>query len=298
MTYSIVARDGDTGELGVAVQSCMFAAGAVVPCARAGVGAVATQAFAEAAYGPWCLDAVQAGASASSALDAARERDPLPVLRQVGLVAADGRTAAFTGELCVDHAGHVTGDGYSVQANIMASPYVWPAMADAFASSHGPLARRLLAALEAGEAAGGDARGRMSAAILVVAGEAPELPAGGTVTNLRVDHSDDPLGELAALLDAADAYAGFHRGVDQLAGGDPAGALGTVNRALELLPGDRNLRFLHAGALFGTGSDDAGGRELHALVAEAPSWELVVRGFAAKGLVALPDGVTVDDLLD
>ena len=129
MTYSIVARDPATGELGVAVQTCMFAVGSVVPWARAGVGAVATQAIAEAAYGPRCLDALANGATASEALAAAQAADPMAALRQVGVVGADGTAAATTGELCIDHAGDVLGDGFAVQANMMSTAAVWPAMA-------------------------------------------------------------------------------------------------------------------------------------------------------------------------
>jgi uncharacterized Ntn-hydrolase superfamily protein len=160
VTYSIVARDPQTGLLlGVAVQTAMFAAGASVPWARAGVGAVAAQAIAEPAYGPRCLDAIQAGASAQAALAQAQAADEAALLRQVGVVAADGSVAAMTGEWCIDHAGHLLGDGFAVQANMMASPAVWPAMAEAFGQSPEPFPRRLLAALEAGQAAGGDAPG-------------------------------------------------------------------------------------------------------------------------------------------
>src|SRR5262245_37318528 len=156
MTYSIVARDPETGQLGVGVQTCMFAVGAMVPWARAGVGAVASQAVAEPAYGPRCLDALADGGTAATALDAAAAADPIAALRQVGVVGADGSVAASTGELCIDHAGHQLGDGFAVQGNMLRSPEVWPAMAAAFVDATGPLAQRLLAALFAGEAAGGD----------------------------------------------------------------------------------------------------------------------------------------------
>ena len=121
----------------------MFAVGSIVPSARAGVGGVATQAIAESAYGPWCLDALATGASAADALAAAQRSDPMPVLRQVGVVGADGTAAAATGELCIDHTGHFVGDGFAVQANMMSSREVWPAMASAFTASSGPLAQRL-----------------------------------------------------------------------------------------------------------------------------------------------------------
>jgi uncharacterized Ntn-hydrolase superfamily protein len=139
MIYSIVARDPASGALGVAVQSCYFAVGAVIPWARPGVGAVATQAFTDPGYGPRCLEALAAGASAAEALDKAAAADPAAFLRQVGVVAADGGVAATTGAGCIDHAGHIAGDGFAVQANMMASPAVWPAMADAYTSAAGPL---------------------------------------------------------------------------------------------------------------------------------------------------------------
>jgi Family of unknown function (DUF1028) len=161
---------------------------------------------------------------------------------------------------------------------------VWGAMASAFESSTGRLSRRLLSALEAGEAAGGDARGRMSAALLVVEGNVPPQPGGGTVVDLRVDRSQDPLGELARLLDAADAFSGFDRATDQLFGGDPTAALATIE----------NLRLVRAGALLASGATDAGVAELRALVADRPTWEVIVRGFADKGLMTLPEGLSID----
>lgn len=294
MTYSIVARDATTGALGVAVETAMFGAGSIVPWARAGVGAVATQAIAEVAYGPRCLDSIAAGATASAALAAAQAEDPLVALRQVGVVAADGSSAAATGDLCIDHAGQIVGDGFSVQGNMLASPDVWPAMAERFRSSTGPLAHRLLDALAAGEEAGGDARGRMSAAIVVVDGELPTTPDGGTLVDLRVDRSDDPLHDLRELLRARDAYADFERAVDQLFGGNPAGAIEAVGRGLALLPQEENLRFVRAGALMASGSTEAGLTELGSLVAGRSTWAIVIRSFAEHGLVAVPEGVDLD----
>lgn len=297
MTYSIVARDNATGQLGVAVQTAMFAVGAVVPWARPGVGAVATQAMGEPAYGPRCLDALASGSNASEALAAAQAEDAMAVLRQVGVVGADGSVASTTGSMCIDHAGDSVGDGFAVQANMMSTPDVWPAMASEFAGSSGPLARRLLATLVAGEAAGGDARGVMSAALVVVDGVPPSQPGTGTIVDLRVDRSADPLGDLSRLLDAGDAFAGFNCAVDQLMAGDPGTALGTVDDALVLLPDEENLQFVRAGALMASGATDAGVAELRALIASHPSWEVIVRSFAGKGLVALPDGLSIDAVL-
>ncbi|HEY7071907.1 MAG TPA: DUF1028 domain-containing protein [Acidimicrobiales bacterium] len=297
MTYSIVARDPATGELGIAVQTCFFGVGSIVPWARPGVGAVATQAMAEKAYGPRCLDALEAGVDAEEALGRAQGLDPMAVVRQVAVIGTSGGPAVATGQMCFDHAGHVVGDSYSAQANMISTPDVWGAMASEYEQASGPLARRLFAALEAGEAAGGDARGRMSAALLVVQGQPSDEPGGGVVVDLRVDRSDDPLGELGALLDAADAFAAYERASDQLFGGDPGAALRTIDQGLGLLPGEENLRFLRCGALVASGAVDDGVAELRALVAGRPSWEVIVRSFAGKGLLALPVGMTIDDAL-
>jgi uncharacterized Ntn-hydrolase superfamily protein len=295
VTYSIVARDPESGALGVAVQTCMFAVGAVVPWARPGVGVVASQAISESAYGPRCLDAIDAGVTAADALATAQAADPMALLRQVGVVAADGSAAAMTGDWCIDHAGHVVGDGFAVQANMMASERVWSAMADTYVESTGPFARRLVATLDAGQAAGGDARGVMSAVLVVVSGERGD-PWEGRLVDLRVDRSEDPLGALHALLDASDAYQRFGRAVDALFGGDADASLAHLDDALALLPDEENLRFLRNGALLARGDVDAARAELHALLARRPTWEIVVRSFAAKGLFALPASTSVDAL--
>ena len=297
MTYSIVARDDATGHLGVAVQSCMFGAGSTVPWVRAGVGVVASQAMGDPSCGPRCLDAMARGASARQALDEVLEEDSIAALRQVGAVAADGTAAARTGHFCIDHAGHVVGDGFAVAANMMSAPDVWPAMATAFTEESGSLDRRMLSALVAAEAAGGDARGRMSAALLVVDGRGPLVPGTGTLVDLRVDRSDDPLGDLARLLDAREAYAAFNAGVNELFGGHADAALESVDAGLRTLPNEENLRLIRAGALMATGSIDEGIAEVRSLIADRPTWEVIVRSFARKGLLTLPNGVTINSVL-
>lgn len=169
-TYSIVARDVETGQLGVAVQSHYFSVGSIVTWAEAGVGAVATQSIADPAYGKLGLDLMRAGKSAPDTLAGLVASDPMSAVRQVGIIDAHGRVAAHTGALAIAEAGHITGDGFAVQANMMLRPTVWPAMAEAYKSARGGLVDRLLGALDAAEAEGGDIRGRQSAAMLVVAG--------------------------------------------------------------------------------------------------------------------------------
>lgn len=293
MTYSIVARDPASGALGVAVHSCFFNVGAIVPFTRPGVGAVATQAFADPTYGPRCLDALAAGASAAEALDKASAADPAAFLRQVGVVGTDGSVAATTGAGCIDHAGHITGDGFTVQANMMASPSVWPAMADAYVSATGPLPHRLLAALNAAQTAGGDARGVMSAALVVVGA----APSDGRLVDLRVDRSSDPLGDLTRLLNASNAYDRYNRAADELLGGDVQAALADLDAGLTILPGEPNLQFLRAAALLARGDIDPGRHQLRSLLASYPTWEIIVRGFADKGLLPLPAMTSIDALI-
>jgi uncharacterized Ntn-hydrolase superfamily protein len=239
-TYSIVARDPATGELGVAVQSHWFSVGPIVPWARPGVGAVATQANAEVSYGPRGLELMAGGLEAAAALEQLLAEDPAASTRQVAMLDAGGRVAVHTGQSCIPFAGHVTADGVSCQANIMASETVWPAMLEAYRHHDGPLRDRLLAALDAAEAEGGDIRGRQSAAILVV-------PANGeswdTVVELRVEDHPDPLSELRRLADLDEAYALASR-ADELAGrGDHDGAAQAFQRASELAPDNHELLF-------------------------------------------------------
>ena len=294
MTYSIVARDPESGQFGVAVQTCWFAVGAIVPWAIAGVGAVATQAMVEVSYGPKCLDRLLAGAGADEALAAVRAEDEGAAVRQVAVIDGDGAVSAHTGDLCIDHAGHHVGRQYSVQANMMASPAVWPAMAEAWETGAGPFPRRLLAVLRAAEAAGGDARGRMSAALLVVDGARHDQRWEGMAVDVRVDHHDQPLDEIERLLGAAEAFDHCDRAEQELFGGDPAAALREVDLALDRLPGDENARFMRAAALLTSGQFDQGREALQALVAGRPSWAVVIRSFALSGQLPLPAGFDLD----
>ncbi len=297
MTYSIVARDPQTGELGVAVQTCMPAVGSVVPWARAGVGAVATQAMSEIAHGFRCLDAMAAGSSAADALASSLALDSGAALRQVGVVDAHGRATAHTGALCIDHAGAQAGPGFSVQANMMSSDAVWPAMADAYESATGTLAERMLAALDAAQAAGGDARGTMSAALLVVAGEPAADPRAGVLLDMRVDDHDAPLAELRRLLTIRSAYKAYWRATDAVLAGNVDLARSEIDTALAALPSDENFRFLQAGVLLFSGQIDDARDITRALIAQRPGWETIIRSFAAKGMLALPEGLDIESLL-
>ena len=255
--------------MGVAVQSHWFSVGSVVSWARAGVGAVATQSVAEPAYGPDALDRMAGGDAAPEALRVLLEHDENARVRQVACVDAAGRIGAHTGPDCIPFASHVTGDGFSCQANMMARETVPTAMAHAFASASGDLAERLVIALEAAEAEGGDVRGRQSAALLVV-------PADGeawhTRVDLRVEDHADPIGELRRVLALQRAY-DLAGEADELMGSgrfEEAGEL--YRRASDLAPSSDELLFW-AGLAIAHGGDLAGGADAVRRAAEVkPSW--------------------------
>jgi uncharacterized Ntn-hydrolase superfamily protein len=206
MTFSIVARDPATGDLGVAVQSKFLAVGAVVPWARAGVGAVATQSFANVAYGPDGLALLERGSSAVDALAILVRADALREQRQAGIVDAHGGSAAHTGRSCFAWAGDRTGEGYAAQGNILAGPGVVDALVDTYVAGGRPFPELLVACLAAADAAGGDRRGRQSAALLVVREGAGYGGANDRWIDLRVDDHPDPIGELGRLLDVSRLY--------------------------------------------------------------------------------------------
>jgi uncharacterized Ntn-hydrolase superfamily protein len=275
MTYSIVARDPATGELGVAVQSHWFSVGPIVPWARPGVGAVATQANAEVSYGPRALELLECGLDPEQALARLLAEDPGAAGRQVAVVDASGRVAAHTGALCIPFAGHVAGDGVSCQANLMASERVWPAMIDAFAAAAGTLASRLFAALEAGERSGGDVRGRQSAAILVV-------PARGepwrSLVSLRVEDHPEPLEELGRLLALHDAYAIAGRADELVNEGRHDEASRLYQQASALAPTSHELLFWAGLGAAQAGDLDRGLADVRAAIDMHPGWrELLAR---------------------
>ncbi|MEP0547471.1 MAG: DUF1028 domain-containing protein [Rhodothermales bacterium] len=234
-TYSIVARDAATGQLGVAVQSHWFSVGSIVPWAEAGVGAVATQSFVEPAYGPLGLELMRMGRSAQQALDALTSTDEGEAVRQVAFVDADGNVAVHTGSNAIAAAGHRTGDGYSVQANMMENATVWDAMAEAYERSEGDLAERLLAALEAAQAEGGDIRGKQSAALVVVRAESTGKPWLDRVFDLRIEDHPEPIAELRRLVGLQRAYQHLNAGDEHVTQGDIEAAMASYAAAMELV---------------------------------------------------------------
>lgn len=271
-TFSIVARDAATGDMGVAVQSHWFSVGSAVPFAEAGVGAVATQSFVDSSYGPLGLDLMRAGRSAPEALAGLLAADPGREVRQVAMVDAKGRVAAHTGAKCIPAAGQETGDQFSVEANLMENDKVWPAMAKAFRAARGDLAERMLAALDAAQSVGGDIRGMQSAAILIVKGTSTGRPWADTVFNLRVEDSPEPLKELRRLVQLQRAYNHASAGDDFTAAGKLDEALKEYAQAAKLAPQVQELPYWEAVALASNGHLDEALPIFKAVFAKEPRW--------------------------
>ncbi len=286
-TYSIVARDPATGQLGVAVQSHWFSVGALVPWAEAGVGAVATQSFVDASYGPLGLSLLKAGRSAPDALAGLLAADGGRDVRQVAMIDAAGRVASHTGARCVEAAGHHVGKDYSVQANMMRSASVWPAMAKAFEETRGDLAERMLAALEAAEAAGGDIRGKQSAALIVVSGNPTGRPWQDRLFDLRVEDSPAPLPELRRLVTLARAYALMNEGDLAVERKDDAAALKAYSAAQAIVPGNAEMTYWTAVSLVGMGRIDEALPLFRKVFAIDRSWAEMTPRLPKSGL--LPD---------
>jgi len=273
-TYSIVAHDPRTGECGVAVQSHWFSVGSVVTWGRAGVGAVATQSLADPGYGPRLLDALAAGEEPEAALQRLVAADEQGRFRQVACVRADGAIAVHTGPDCIAFAGHATGDGFSTQANMMATERVWGAMAEAFSGSEGPLRRRLMTALDAAEGAGGDARGRQSAALLVVPAKGEEWDR----FELRVEDHAEPLEELRRLIGVREAYDLAEQADEAMGEGRHEDAARFGAQALELAPDNHELLFWAGLGIAQSGDLDQGAEMVRRAIGLQPGWrELIGR---------------------
>jgi uncharacterized Ntn-hydrolase superfamily protein len=286
-TFSIVARDPQTGEIGVAVQSHWFSVGSTVPWAEAGVGAVATQSFVEPSYGKRGLELMREGRSAPDALKALLAEDDARDVRQVAMIDAQGRVLAHTGAKNIPDAGHVVGTNYSVQANLMINDKVWPAMSRAFEATKGDLAERMLAALEAGQHAGGDIRGRQSAALIVVTGKPSGKPWADRVFDLRVDDSEEPLKELRRLVTLQRAYNHMNAGDLAVERKDNEGALEHYSAASQLVPNNAEMMYWHAVALVNMNRVEESLPLFARVFAQDPNWATLTPRLAKVGL--LPD---------
>ena len=285
-TYSIVARDPATGEMGVAVQSHWFSVGSVVTWAEAGVGAIATQSFIDPGYGFRGLALMRGGMNAPDTLDQLVKGDEQRTGRQVAMVDASGRVSAYTGASAIAAAGQHIGTGYSVQANMMANDRIWPAMSRAFESATGDLADRMLAALDAADAAGGDMRGRQSAALIVVTAKGTGRPWVGAdrTFDLRVDDHPDPLKELRRLVRLQRAYAHANRGDELMTEKKVDAALEEYKAASRLAPEILELPFWHAVTLASIGREADAAPIFKAVFAKEPIWADLLTRLPAAGL--------------
>ncbi len=253
-TYSIVAYDKETGQLGAAVQSHWFSVGFLVPWVEAEVGAVATQSFVEVSYGPLGLEIMKTGKSAEQALSALVSADENEDVRQVAMVDAQGHAAVHTGKNCIPEAGHFIGDGFSCQANLMLKDTVWDAMAEAFLNTKGKLADRLVAALEAAQYEGGDIRGKQSAALVVVSGKSSGIWWKDRIYDLRIEDHPTPVQELKRLLRLNKAYNHMNRGDEYLTENKIEDAMKAYTRAMEMYPDNAEMIFWPAVTLAATGN--------------------------------------------
>ncbi len=285
-TYSIVAHDPATGQLGVAVQSHWFSVGSIVTWAEAGVGVVATQSFVDPAYGPRGLELMKSGLTAEQALSALVEVDDGRAVRQVAFVDSVGNVAAHTGATCIESAGQHVGETYSVQANMMLNDSIVPAMAEAYESAEGDLAERLMRALEAAQAAGGDIRGRQSAAVLIVKGESTGRPWADRVLELRIEDHPQPLVELRRLLTVQRAYEHMNAGDVAVEHGDLKLAMAEYGAAAELLPDSLEVQYWAAIALATSGEVERSLPMFRSVFNADPNWVELTRRLHKPGIIS------------
>ncbi|MFN8458792.1 MAG: DUF1028 domain-containing protein [Anaerolineae bacterium] len=289
-TYSIVARDPATGDMGVAVQSHWFSVGSLVTWAEAGVGAIATQAFVNASFGPHGLELLRLGLSAPEAVNTLIAADDGREVRQLAIVDSQGQVAAHTGRNCIPAAGHHLGDNYAVQANLMLNEQVWPAMAAAFESSRGPLAERLVATLAAAQAVGGDIRGQQSAALLVVSGVSTGEIWQDRLIELRIEDHPQPVTELQRLLQIHRAYEYMNRGDEAMERNDVAGALEAYRLAEALYSDNPEMKFWHAVSLANAGQVKAALPMFQEIFSQDRLWASLLARLPAVGLLRITPG--------
>lgn len=252
-TYSIVAMDPESGEMGVAVQSHWFSVGSIVAWGEAGVGVVATQSFVNPSFGPRGLALLKRGKTANQVVEALIASDEGRDVRQLAVLSVDGSAAAYTGKNCIPGAGHVVGDNYSVQANLMMNDKIWSAMSEAFENAEGSLAQRMITALEAAQNAGGDIRGKQSASILIVKGKSTGKIWEDRLIDLRVEDHSDPVKELKRLLRVHRAYEHMNNGDLAVELGDMPLAMKEYSAAEKMFPDNEEMKYWHAVTLVNNG---------------------------------------------
>ena len=289
-TYSIVARDAKTGEMAVGVQSHWFSVGTAVSWAKAGVGAIATQSFTNISFGPRGLELLEQGKSAEEALAILLSDDEGREFRQVAIVDASGNVAVHTGKQCIEAAGHRTGDGFSVQANMMLTDEVWDAMAEAFERNASlPLAERVMATLKAAQQAGGDIRGKQSAALLVVSGDRATEPWLDPVIDLRVDDHQAPLEELERLLKVYRAYEHMSAGDLALEVNDMKKALDEYGAAQKMFPDNLEMKYWTAVTLANNGDMDRAIPLFREVFEKDANWKELTRRLPPVGLLQVSE---------
>lgn len=289
-TYSIVARDPVTGEMGVAVQSHWFSVGTTVSWAEAGVGAVATQSFTNKSFGPRGLELLKQGLSAQQVLDQLLSDDPGREVRQVAILDSKGGVATHTGKNCIQYADHIKGEGYSVQSNMMLTDKVSRAMAEAYEKSVGkPLAERLVMALEAAQGAGGDIRGQQSAVLLVVPARSEGKPWEERTVDLRVDDHPTPVKEIRRLYRVHVAYQHMNNGDLAVEKGDMAGAMKEYNAAMKMFPTNLEMQYWTAITLANNKQMEKAVTLLKKVFAQDRHWKELTRRLPAVNLLTVSD---------
>jgi len=290
-TYSIIAFDKDREEMGVAVQSHFFSVGSAVTWGEAGVGVVATQSIANLNFGPRGLNYLGEGISPEKTLSLLLESDPGRDYRQAGCCNAIGEMAVYTGSMCIPEAGHIKGANYTVQANMMLNESVWPAMADTFEHTEGALADRMLAALKAAEAEGGDIRGKQSAAILVVKTYETGDVETDRVLELRVEDHPSPLDELQRLLILHKAYRQLSAGDEELGKGNRESALSAYETAMALAPDNLEVRYWYAISLANSGDLEKASDLLGDIYRKDENWKELTRRLPGCGLLTVNENL-------
>jgi uncharacterized Ntn-hydrolase superfamily protein len=283
-TYSIVARDQNTGEMGVAVQSHWFSVGTAVSWGEAGVGVIATQSLVNVSFGPRGLELLKQGFTAQEVLNKLIESDEGRDFRQLAVLDAKGNVAAYTGSKCIPEAGHIVGNQFSVQANLMRSDKVWPAMEEAYKNSDGTLAEKLLAALDAAEAAGGDIRGKQSAAILIVKPESTGKP----WEDRLVDHPE-PLKELRRLYRVHQAFEHMNKGDLAIEHNDMTLAMKEYAAAQEMFPENLEMKFWTAVTLANTGKVDESLPIFKEIFSKDESWKILTPKLIGNEMLTVSD---------
>lgn len=288
-TYSIVARDPVTGEMGVAVQSHWFSVGSIVSWAEAGVGAIATQSFVNVSFGPRGLEMLKSGMTAGEVVDNLIAEDEGRDVRQLAIIDAKGNVAAYTGKKCIDEAGHFVGVNFSVQANMMLKHTVWDAMAGAFEKTEGPLAERMVAALEAAQAEGGDIRGKQSASLLVVKGESTSKDWEDRIIDLRVEDHPEAVQEIKRVLRVYRAYEHMNAGDVAIEHGDVEGALREYGAAEAMFPENLEMQYWHAVSLINSGMLDDALPILKGVFQKDNNWRLLTERLPKVDLLDVDD---------